>query len=271
MEHACVCVCRRLLVLQPPALRHSARPQVGKNNFRPPPKVDSSVVRIEPRHPPPPVNFLEWDGLVRLCFSRKNKTLGEDGEEGQRSAGGGAKGREEVRRRPGLGEARRQEGGVTCPSLTNTGDPSLRLLHPVVHLTASPKQARPSLLRLQPRHCAGAIFKQTNTLQALETNWRTYQVGRRGRGRTGRADRLATTQRDEGGKGVEQGLCMWNQRTPLSSRPNPLLTRRFKATPARQRRRPPLPAASPAWARRRRTTTRWRTTPWTATTTTTTP
>lgn len=50
--------------------------KVGKNNFRPPPKVDSSVVRIEPRHPPPPVHFLEWDGLVRLCFGRKNKTLG---------------------------------------------------------------------------------------------------------------------------------------------------------------------------------------------------
>ena len=50
--------------------------KVGKNNFRPPPKVDSSVVRIEPRHPPPLVNFLEWDGLVRLCFGRKNKTLG---------------------------------------------------------------------------------------------------------------------------------------------------------------------------------------------------
>ncbi len=50
--------------------------KVGKNNFRPPPKVDSSVVRIEPRNPPPPINFLEWDGLIRLCFSRKNKTLG---------------------------------------------------------------------------------------------------------------------------------------------------------------------------------------------------
>ncbi len=50
--------------------------QVGRNNFRPPPKVDSSVVRIELRHPPPPINFLEWDGLVRLCFGRKNKTLG---------------------------------------------------------------------------------------------------------------------------------------------------------------------------------------------------
>lgn len=50
--------------------------KVGKNNFRPPPKVDSSVVRIVPRKPAPPVNFKEWDGLVRLCFSRKNKTLG---------------------------------------------------------------------------------------------------------------------------------------------------------------------------------------------------
>jgi 18S rRNA (adenine1779-N6/adenine1780-N6)-dimethyltransferase len=50
--------------------------KVGKNNFRPPPKVDSSVVRLEPRHPPIPVNFKEWDGLVRFCFGRKNKTLG---------------------------------------------------------------------------------------------------------------------------------------------------------------------------------------------------
>jgi len=49
--------------------------KVGKNNFRPPPKVESSVVRIKPHNPPPPVNFLEWDGLVRLCFGRKNKTL----------------------------------------------------------------------------------------------------------------------------------------------------------------------------------------------------
>jgi len=50
--------------------------KVSKNSFRPPPKVDSSVVRIEPKNPPPPVNFIEWDGLVRLCFNRKNKTLG---------------------------------------------------------------------------------------------------------------------------------------------------------------------------------------------------
>ena len=31
--------------------------QVSKNNFKPPPKVESSVVRIEPRNPPPPINF----------------------------------------------------------------------------------------------------------------------------------------------------------------------------------------------------------------------
>lgn len=49
--------------------------KVSKNNFRPPPKVESSVIRLEPRNPPPPINFLEWDGLVRICFSRKNKTL----------------------------------------------------------------------------------------------------------------------------------------------------------------------------------------------------
>ncbi|KAF5741528.1 putative dimethyladenosine transferase [Tripterygium wilfordii] len=50
--------------------------KVGKNNFRPPPKVDSSVVRIEPRKPKPQVNAKEWDGFIRLCFIRKNKTLG---------------------------------------------------------------------------------------------------------------------------------------------------------------------------------------------------
>jgi 18S rRNA (adenine1779-N6/adenine1780-N6)-dimethyltransferase len=49
--------------------------QVGRNNFRPAPKVDSRVVRIELKNPPPPVNFTEWDGLVRLVFNRKNKTL----------------------------------------------------------------------------------------------------------------------------------------------------------------------------------------------------
>jgi 18S rRNA (adenine1779-N6/adenine1780-N6)-dimethyltransferase len=49
--------------------------KVGRNNFRPPPKVESRVVRIELRNPPPPVNFQEWDGMIRLLFNRKNKTL----------------------------------------------------------------------------------------------------------------------------------------------------------------------------------------------------
>ncbi|KAL2728153.1 putative dimethyladenosine transferase [Vespula maculifrons] len=49
--------------------------KVGKNNFRPPPKVESNVVRIEPRNPPPPINYQEWDGLTRIGFVRKNKTL----------------------------------------------------------------------------------------------------------------------------------------------------------------------------------------------------
>eukprot|EP00826_Nyctotherus_ovalis_P036136 TRINITY_DN3185_c0_g5_i1.p2 TRINITY_DN3185_c0_g5~~TRINITY_DN3185_c0_g5_i1.p2 ORF type:complete len:189 (-),score=68.16 TRINITY_DN3185_c0_g5_i1:42-608(-) len=50
--------------------------KVAKTNFKPPPKVESSVVRIEPVYPPPKINYREWDGLLRLCFSRKNKTLG---------------------------------------------------------------------------------------------------------------------------------------------------------------------------------------------------
>lgn len=49
--------------------------KVSKNNFRPPPKVESSVVRLEPRIPRPSVDFKEWDGLVRICFQRKNKSL----------------------------------------------------------------------------------------------------------------------------------------------------------------------------------------------------
>ena len=50
--------------------------KVSKKNFCPPPKVESSVVRIEPKHPLPDINYLEWDGLLRICFGRKNKTLG---------------------------------------------------------------------------------------------------------------------------------------------------------------------------------------------------
>lgn len=49
--------------------------KVGKNNFRPPPKVESSVVRIEVKNPRPNVDFNEWDGLLRIVFVRKNKTV----------------------------------------------------------------------------------------------------------------------------------------------------------------------------------------------------
>ncbi|XP_046917074.2 putative dimethyladenosine transferase isoform X1 [Dermatophagoides farinae] len=49
--------------------------KVGKNNFRPPPKVESSVIRLEPINPPPMINYKEWDGMLRICFLRKNKTL----------------------------------------------------------------------------------------------------------------------------------------------------------------------------------------------------
>ncbi|PJF17472.1 rRNA adenine N(6)-methyltransferase [Paramicrosporidium saccamoebae] len=50
--------------------------KVSRNSFRPPPQVESSVVRVEPLQPAPPVDFEEWDGLVRVLFLRKNKTVG---------------------------------------------------------------------------------------------------------------------------------------------------------------------------------------------------
>ncbi|MCJ1310818.1 Dimethyladenosine transferase [Agyrium rufum] len=49
--------------------------KVGKNNFRPPPAVESSVVRLVPKNPRPQISYDEWDGLLRICFVRKNKTL----------------------------------------------------------------------------------------------------------------------------------------------------------------------------------------------------
>jgi 18S rRNA (adenine1779-N6/adenine1780-N6)-dimethyltransferase len=48
---------------------------VGKNNFRPAPLVESSVVRVVPLDPPPPIRFEEFDGLTRILFSRRNKTV----------------------------------------------------------------------------------------------------------------------------------------------------------------------------------------------------
>jgi 18S rRNA (adenine1779-N6/adenine1780-N6)-dimethyltransferase len=49
--------------------------KVGKNNFNPPPLVESNVVRIRPKVPRPAVSYDEWDGLLRICFVRKNRVL----------------------------------------------------------------------------------------------------------------------------------------------------------------------------------------------------
>ena len=49
--------------------------KIGRNNFRPPPQVESSVVRLVPKNPRPGVSFEEWDGMLRVCFGRKNRTL----------------------------------------------------------------------------------------------------------------------------------------------------------------------------------------------------
>jgi len=49
--------------------------KVGRNNFNPPPQVESNVVRIEPKNPRPQISYDEWDGLLRICFVRKNRTL----------------------------------------------------------------------------------------------------------------------------------------------------------------------------------------------------
>ena len=49
--------------------------KIGRNNFRPPPAVESSVVRLVPKRPRPQISFEEWDGMLRIAFLRKNKTL----------------------------------------------------------------------------------------------------------------------------------------------------------------------------------------------------
>ncbi|KAI9805282.1 MAG: Dimethyladenosine transferase [Piccolia ochrophora] len=49
--------------------------KVGRNNFNPPPAVESSVVRLEPKVPRPQISYDEWDGLLRIVFVRRNKTI----------------------------------------------------------------------------------------------------------------------------------------------------------------------------------------------------
>ena len=69
------CYCRLAVNLQLLAkVDHLMK--VSKKNFRPPPKVESSVVRVEPKNPMPDIDYIQWDNLLRICFLRKNKTLG---------------------------------------------------------------------------------------------------------------------------------------------------------------------------------------------------
>ncbi|CEH13913.1 rrna adenine dimethylase [Ceraceosorus bombacis] len=49
--------------------------KVSKGSFRPPPQVESSVVRIVPINPPPEIRFEEFDGLNRIVFSRRHKIV----------------------------------------------------------------------------------------------------------------------------------------------------------------------------------------------------
>jgi len=50
--------------------------KIGKNNFRPPPKVESSVVRIEPKNPPPAVNYQVRIHLLVHFFCLNFSNLG---------------------------------------------------------------------------------------------------------------------------------------------------------------------------------------------------
>uniref|UniRef100_A0A2P2PNA7 rRNA adenine N(6)-methyltransferase n=1 Tax=Rhizophora mucronata TaxID=61149 RepID=A0A2P2PNA7_RHIMU len=49
---------------------------VSKRDFLPCPKVDSSVVILRPKAEIPNVRLAEWLAFTKMCFSKKNKTLG---------------------------------------------------------------------------------------------------------------------------------------------------------------------------------------------------
>ncbi|KAL6122700.1 rRNA adenine N(6)-methyltransferase [Nucleospora cyclopteri] len=49
--------------------------KVSKNSFVPIPKVDTCFVKIEQRMPRVEINVVEFDNLLKICFTRKNKTL----------------------------------------------------------------------------------------------------------------------------------------------------------------------------------------------------
>ncbi|KAL3525337.1 hypothetical protein ACH5RR_013709 [Cinchona calisaya] len=49
---------------------------VSKRDFFPVPKIDSSVIKIWPKEDVPRVDLIEWWAFTRMCFIKKNKTLG---------------------------------------------------------------------------------------------------------------------------------------------------------------------------------------------------
>uniref|UniRef100_A0A8C9H054 rRNA adenine N(6)-methyltransferase n=1 Tax=Piliocolobus tephrosceles TaxID=591936 RepID=A0A8C9H054_9PRIM len=48
---------------------------VNRSSFNPPPKVDSIVLKLIPKETNFKISYDEWDNLLRICFSRKRKTL----------------------------------------------------------------------------------------------------------------------------------------------------------------------------------------------------
>jgi 18S rRNA (adenine1779-N6/adenine1780-N6)-dimethyltransferase len=58
-------------------LSHSVRliMKIGREQFNPPPKVDSAVVEIIPKGIPTDLDFPRWDCFLRICFGGKNKRL----------------------------------------------------------------------------------------------------------------------------------------------------------------------------------------------------
>lgn len=49
--------------------------RIGRAQFRPPPKVDSAVVRFRIKPPPAGLDFADWNAFLRTAFAGKNKTM----------------------------------------------------------------------------------------------------------------------------------------------------------------------------------------------------
>ncbi|ORD95149.1 rRNA adenine N(6)-methyltransferase [Enterospora canceri] len=49
--------------------------KISRKSFNPMPNVDTCFVRMQPKTPRPLINSVEFDNMLKICFSRKNKTL----------------------------------------------------------------------------------------------------------------------------------------------------------------------------------------------------